>query len=145
MFIPLSQPTATLVMRAQAPAMKNTLYSSEMDPNTPSLPHTDTHTHTVVLHHQRSLAQVRSSGIMGNGSCGPSHLFHLRASQKHPRRLLHCSPPLPRLFLWLFCSPEFTMWAEFYLFTICSQLYWREGGPLNINISAAWENGAVVG
>lgn len=91
---------------------KNSVYSSEMDPNTPS--HTHPHTHT----HQCSLAQVRSNGIMGNCSCGPSHLCHLRASQKHPRHLLLCSLPLPQLFLWFFCSSGFIIWAEIYIFTV---------------------------
>lgn len=42
-----------------------------------------------------STDQVRSSGIMGICSCGPSHLFHLRASQKHSRHRDLSSSLLP--------------------------------------------------
>ncbi len=61
--------------------------------NTP--PPASTHAHMHTPPPESSPAQVRSSGIMGNHSCGPSHLFHLRASQKHPRHRALCSPSLP--------------------------------------------------
>lgn len=72
-------------------AHKKHCLQQQARPKTP--PHAHTHTHTPPP--ESSPAQVRSSGIMGNHSRGPSHLFHLRASQKHPRHHALCSPSLP--------------------------------------------------